>query len=70
MSRGALIHCVLHAAALASNLWLDRRAVPEKASTSKASRSMVPLSTRRNLMASPISPFPFFANFHLRTHLE
>eukprot|EP00959_Pyramimonas_sp_CCMP1952_P011655 244918-Pyramimonas_sp.AAC.1 len=57
-----MIHYFLHAAVLASSLWLDRRA--------KASRSMKPRSTRRNLMARSISPFPCFINFYVHTDLE
>eukprot|EP00959_Pyramimonas_sp_CCMP1952_P160006 3346813-Pyramimonas_sp.AAC.1 len=64
-----MTHCFLHAAALASRLWLGRRAVPEQASTSKASRSMKPRSTSRNLMARSIPPISFFANFHVCTYL-
>eukprot|EP00959_Pyramimonas_sp_CCMP1952_P098096 2050339-Pyramimonas_sp.AAC.1 len=66
MSRGAMIHRFLHAAVLASNLWLDRRAAPENASTSKTSRSMGPQTTRRNLVARSMSPVWFFANFVYR----
>eukprot|EP00959_Pyramimonas_sp_CCMP1952_P412099 8635456-Pyramimonas_sp.AAC.1 len=47
----------MRAAALASNRWLDRRAVPDNVSTSKDSRPMEPRSTGRNLMARFISPF-------------
>eukprot|EP00959_Pyramimonas_sp_CCMP1952_P097573 2039551-Pyramimonas_sp.AAC.1 len=60
-----MAHCFLRAAVLASSLWLDRRAVPEKVSTSKASRSMGPRSTERILMVRSISSFSFFANFHV-----
>eukprot|EP00959_Pyramimonas_sp_CCMP1952_P371423 7777700-Pyramimonas_sp.AAC.1 len=65
MSKEAMTHCFLHAAALASSLWLDRRAVPEKVSASKAPRFMGPRSTESNTMARSISPFSFFANFHV-----
>eukprot|EP00959_Pyramimonas_sp_CCMP1952_P112972 2361363-Pyramimonas_sp.AAC.1 len=50
MSREAMVHCFLHAAALASSLGLDSRAAPGKVSASKASRSMTPRSTRRSPM--------------------
>eukprot|EP00959_Pyramimonas_sp_CCMP1952_P051201 1070113-Pyramimonas_sp.AAC.1 len=70
MSREAMIHCCLHAAVLANSPWLDRRAVPETVSTSKASRSMEPRITMRNMMARSISPFSFFTNFHACTYLE
>eukprot|EP00959_Pyramimonas_sp_CCMP1952_P379748 7954864-Pyramimonas_sp.AAC.1 len=70
MSREAMIHCFLHAAVLASSLWLDRRAVPEKVSTSKAPRSMKPRSAKRRLTGRSISPFSFFTHFHLYTDLE
>eukprot|EP00959_Pyramimonas_sp_CCMP1952_P204065 4267704-Pyramimonas_sp.AAC.1 len=59
MSREAVIHGFLHAAVLANSLWLGRRAVPEKVSTSQVSRSMKPRNTRRNLMARSTSPFSF-----------
>eukprot|EP00959_Pyramimonas_sp_CCMP1952_P153966 3221090-Pyramimonas_sp.AAC.1 len=70
MSRGAIVHFFLHAAVLANSLWLDRRAVPENVSTSKASRSMRPRSTKRSLMARSISPFSFCTNLNLHTYLE
>ena len=66
----AMIHFLLHAAALANSRWLDRRAVPENVSTSKASRSIKPRSTRRKRMVRYISPFSFLTNFHLYTDLE
>eukprot|EP00959_Pyramimonas_sp_CCMP1952_P072226 1508382-Pyramimonas_sp.AAC.1 len=50
MLRETVIHCFMHAAALASNLWLDLLAVPENASTSKVSRPKKPRSTKRSRM--------------------
>eukprot|EP00959_Pyramimonas_sp_CCMP1952_P109292 2286084-Pyramimonas_sp.AAC.1 len=70
MSREAMIHCFLHAAVLTSNLWLDRLAVPENVSTSKASRSMRPRRIKRSRMVRVVSPFSFFTNFYLRAYLE
>eukprot|EP00959_Pyramimonas_sp_CCMP1952_P232878 4867059-Pyramimonas_sp.AAC.1 len=65
MSREAMVHCFLRAAVLASRLWPGRRAVPEKASASKASRSTGPRSAERNVMVRSISPFSLFKNFNL-----
>eukprot|EP00959_Pyramimonas_sp_CCMP1952_P056929 1188660-Pyramimonas_sp.AAC.1 len=70
MSRDAMVQCFLHAAVLTSSPWLGRRAVPEKVSTSTASRSTKPRCTRRNLMARSISPSSFFTNLDLRANLE
>eukprot|EP00959_Pyramimonas_sp_CCMP1952_P370487 7759350-Pyramimonas_sp.AAC.1 len=56
MSRETIIHCFLHAAVLARDLWLDLLAVPENVSTSKPSRSMKPRSTKRSRMARSIPP--------------
>eukprot|EP00959_Pyramimonas_sp_CCMP1952_P307701 6440246-Pyramimonas_sp.AAC.1 len=50
-----MIHCFLHAAVLASNLWLALLALPENASKSKASRSMRPRSTKRSRMVRSIT---------------
>eukprot|EP00959_Pyramimonas_sp_CCMP1952_P319728 6690063-Pyramimonas_sp.AAC.1 len=69
MSRDAMAHCFLRAAALASNRRFDRRAVPENASASEASRSVKPRSTRRNLMARSISPISLLTNFRLYTYI-
>eukprot|EP00959_Pyramimonas_sp_CCMP1952_P147371 3084081-Pyramimonas_sp.AAC.1 len=70
ISREAMIHRLLRAAALATSLRLDRRAVPEKAPASKASRPMNPLSTKRSPTARSISPFSLLTNFHLYAYLE
>eukprot|EP00959_Pyramimonas_sp_CCMP1952_P306979 6425046-Pyramimonas_sp.AAC.1 len=70
MPRGAMIICFLHAAALAISPRQDRRAVPEKVSTSKASRSTKPRRARRNLMARSVSPVSLFTNFHAYAYLE
>eukprot|EP00959_Pyramimonas_sp_CCMP1952_P116610 2437231-Pyramimonas_sp.AAC.1 len=68
MSREAMINCFLHAAALASNIRLGRRAVPEKVSAPKASRCMNPRSTMRSPMARSISPFSFLTHVNLYAH--
>eukprot|EP00959_Pyramimonas_sp_CCMP1952_P316521 6625083-Pyramimonas_sp.AAC.1 len=70
MSMDAAIQCFFHAAAPASNLWLARRAVPEKASTSTASASMKPRETWRSRIVRPMSPSSFLTNFHVYTYPE
>eukprot|EP00959_Pyramimonas_sp_CCMP1952_P318632 6667266-Pyramimonas_sp.AAC.2 len=65
-----MIHCFLHAAALASSLWIGRRAVPENTFTPKDSRFVKPRRTKRSLMVRAMSPFSFLTNFHVRTYLE
>eukprot|EP00959_Pyramimonas_sp_CCMP1952_P286862 5998760-Pyramimonas_sp.AAC.1 len=62
---GAMAHCFLRAAALASNLWLAREAAPGKASTSNACTSIKPPGTRRSRGVLSVSPLSFLTNLHM-----
>eukprot|EP00959_Pyramimonas_sp_CCMP1952_P185681 3882113-Pyramimonas_sp.AAC.1 len=70
MSMDAMIHCFLHAAALASNPWLARRAAAEEASTPNASTSMEPRRKRSSRTVRSTSRMSFLTDFHLRAYLE